>query len=338
VPVSIENIHQIFKPYGEVLKIVTFVKETVFKALVQMATVESAVTAKMNLEGKDMFQGCCHLRIGFSKLKDLQVKQNGPRMRDFTKPDYSSMSSSYSSQSQYLFPQPTSYSNYGFDYKSMMFTSDGGYGDSKGCVLLVSNLHPDKVTADKLFMLFGVYGDVMRAKILYNKRDTALIQFATSQQASTAQMHLNHLQLYDKEILVSISKHIEISLPRGDGEEAGKLTKDFSGSPIHRFKGRVRNVNAPSQVLHVSSLPERCTEEQLRKLFGQYQSSTPSVQFFKNNRKMAYVKMESLQCALEALMNLHNYKLEDRYIRVSFSPKTAGDIVDSDSAEGAGDQ
>ena len=36
------------------------------------------------------------------------------------------------------------------------------------------------------FVLFkGHYGDVLRVKILFNKKDTALIQFADAQQAST---------------------------------------------------------------------------------------------------------------------------------------------------------
>lgn len=37
-----------------------------------------------------------------------------------------------------------------------------------------------------LFIVFsGHYGDVQRVKILYNKKDTALIQFADASQAST---------------------------------------------------------------------------------------------------------------------------------------------------------
>lgn len=32
-------------------------------------------------------------------------------------------------------------------------------------------------------LLLGVYGDVHRVKILFNKKDSALIQFATPQQA-----------------------------------------------------------------------------------------------------------------------------------------------------------
>jgi hnRNP-L/PTB/hephaestus splicing factor len=53
-----------------------------------------------------------------------------------------------------------------------------------GPVILVSNLNEDMTTPESLFTLFGVYGDVHRVKILFNKKDSALIQFATPQQAA----------------------------------------------------------------------------------------------------------------------------------------------------------
>ena len=40
------------------------------------------------------------------------------------------------------------------------------------------------VTCD-FMMCLGCYGDVLRVKILYNKKDSALIQFAESFQAQT---------------------------------------------------------------------------------------------------------------------------------------------------------
>merc|ERR1712212_1424802 len=53
-----------------------------------------------------------------------------------------------------------------------------GGGASGGGVLLVSNLDEESVNVDYLFTLFGVYGDVIRVKILFNKKDTALIQMS----------------------------------------------------------------------------------------------------------------------------------------------------------------
>jgi len=187
-------------------------------------------------------------------------------------------------------------------------------------------------------MLFGVYGDVTRVKILYNKRDTALVQFASPQQAHLATLHLNRLPLYGKELNVSMSKHQDIQMPRGDqSPETASLTKDYSGSPVHRFKHRttrLKNISPPSQVLHISNLYDGCTEEELRKLFGQEQRGSPAVQFFKNDRKMAHVKMDSVQDAAHALMKLHNYKLGDKYMRISFSSKDPLRINDGGVADG----
>ena len=42
-----------------------------------------------------------------------------------------------------------------------------------------------RITCDILFTLFGVYGNVLRVKILYNKKDNALLQMADNHQATT---------------------------------------------------------------------------------------------------------------------------------------------------------
>jgi polypyrimidine tract-binding protein 1 len=44
-----------------------------------------------------------------------------------------------------------------------------GLAGAGNSVLLVSNLNPEIVTPQSLFILFGVYGDVQRVKILFNK-------------------------------------------------------------------------------------------------------------------------------------------------------------------------
>lgn len=299
-----------------------------------------------------MFQGCCHLRIGFSKLKDLVVKQNGARMRDFTtsewaagglggfpqqpqpSPPYLFSGSQFGGQlpGQGAYGPPPSYPT----PPPISQPSVPGSGAEKGGVVIVNNLNPEKISCDKLFMLFGVYGDVIRVKILFNKRDTALVQFASPQQAHLASMHLNRLPLYGKEIGVSLSKHQDIQLPRDQDPETAALTKDYSGSPIHRFKhrtSRLKNINPPTQILHISNLYEGCTEDELRKLFGQDQSGVPTVQFFKNDRKMAYIKMDSIQDAAHALIKLHNYKLGDKYMRISFSSKDPSKVSDSYGAD-----
>jgi hypothetical protein len=165
---------------------------------------------------------------------------------------------------------------------NMMNPAMGGIGGAG--VVLVDGLAPT-VTADDLFPLFGVYGDVQRVKILYNKRDTAMVQYATGQQAAVAVQYLKQCPFFGGVLNVQKSKntvctlfllhfifflkfvHIglpdrqsttqEIKLPRDQDAASSSLTKDFSNSPQHvavnRFLGKnVGSVpgktHAPSQV------------------------------------------------------------------------------------------
>lgn len=40
-----------------------------------------------SLDGQNIYNGCCTLRISFSKLTSLNVKYNNEKSRDFTRPD-----------------------------------------------------------------------------------------------------------------------------------------------------------------------------------------------------------------------------------------------------------
>jgi len=200
-----------------------------------------------------------------------------------------------------------------------------GVMGGEGSVLIVNKLNEEHTTPQVLFTLFGVYGDVLRVKILFNKRDTALVEFVNEAQARLGKQNLNRCPLFGQLIQVNVSKHSQIQMPR---EEEGKeLTKDFSKSNEHRFKNKQfvtqRHVYPPSQVLHVANIDPSVSEEDLTKLFAAYQPEAPQpplVQFFTTNRSMAYVGMNSIDEAVRALVALHNYKLTSP-LRVSFSPK-----------------
>lgn len=339
LPVSLDNIYQICKPYGDIMKIITFTKRLDYQALVEFGSVESAFNAKLNLEGKDLFQGCCHIRVGFSKRKTLVVKQNDHKSRDFTlkqiQPpkvhgNLQQATNGGESGGGPLIGGGTSLmgGDVGGMGMGMMMNMGGG-----STVILVNKLVQDKITPDILFTLFGVYGDVIRVKILFNKRDTALIQYSNPQQACMAVRHLNNCVLHGQSIVVQISRMAEIKLPRNDNDQ--ELTKDYAGSRLHRFRKKSfinpKNVNPPSQVLHVANLYDNATEQELRTLFGSEQQCVPIVEFFKSTRKMCYICMASVPHAVNALINLHNCDELGGYpLRVSFSHKDPGSIRSSE--------
>jgi polypyrimidine tract-binding protein 2 len=85
-------------------------------------------------------------------------------------------------------------------------------------------------------------------------------------------------------------------------------------------------------MLHVSNILSPTTEEELRALFGKY-GTVVNFQFFayaknviyhtdhfvSNDTRMCLVEMSSPQEATEALVFMHNYRIGDSNIRVSFS-------------------
>ncbi|KAK6033475.1 hnRNP-L/PTB/hephaestus splicing factor family protein [Ostertagia ostertagi] len=160
-------------------------------------------------------------------------------------------------------------------------------------VVLVSNLDENKVSPDALFTLFGVYGDVVRVKILYNKKDNALIQYSEPQQAQSAMQHLDKIRWHDRVIRVAPSKHNNVQLPKEGQPDAG-LTGDYSHSTLHRFKKpgskNYMNIYPPSCTLHLSNIPPNISEQTLT--FEANGFTVKAFKFFPKDHKMALCQLE----------------------------------------------
>jgi len=196
--------------------------------------------------------------------------------------------------------------------------------------LIVSGLNTERVTPDTLFTLFGVYGDVQRVKILFNKKDTALVQMNTPQQAEMVLMHLNAASLYGSALRINISKHQSIFTNKNPNseEESAKYTKDFTGSTAHRYKlagsKNYQHICPPSATLHLSGIPATANEQSLRALFSQF-GVVVGFKFFVNDKKMALVQMGSVGESIEALIGLHDRKIDESQqssLKVSFAKST----------------
>ncbi|NP_001080169.1 polypyrimidine tract binding protein 1 S homeolog [Xenopus laevis] len=356
-PVTLDVLQQIFSKFGTVLKIITFTKNNQFQALLQYGDPMSAQHAKLSLDGQNIYNACCTLRIDFSKLTSLNVKYNNDKSRDYTRPDLPSGDGQPTlDQTIAAFGAPglistNPYAGAGFPpafaipqgvhgtLTPMALPSAAaaaaaaagrlgfpGFGIPGNSVLLVSNLNPERVTPQCLFILFGVYGDVHRVKILFNKKENALIQMADGNQAQLAMSHLNGQRLHGKPLRTTVSKHQTVQLPR-EGQEDQGLTKDYSTSPLHRFKKpgskNFQNIFPPSATLHLSNIPPSVSEEDLKMLFSNNGYTVKGFKFFQKDRKMALIQMGSVEEAIESLIELHNHDMgENHHLRVSFSKST----------------
>ncbi|XP_066940870.1 polypyrimidine tract-binding protein 1 isoform X35 [Macrobrachium rosenbergii] len=380
-PVTLDVLYQIFSRVGKVLKIVTFTKNNTFQALIQYPDVVTAQAAKMTLDGQNIYNACCTLRIEYSKLSNLNVKYNNDKSRDYTNPNLPTgdptldsalaiggapgvLASPFAAMHGLSSPLTAAYGaspvggvsslsapNLNMNRtgenatpSGMQFTGMplagvtptaaalGAAGlrlpgqPSANCVLLVSNLNEEMVTPDALFTLFGVYGDVQRVKILFNKKDNALIQMSEPHQTQLAISHLDKMKAWGKQIRVTLSKHQTVQLPKEGQPDAG-LTKDYSNSPLHRFKKpgskNYQNIYPPSATLHLSNIPPTVEEEQIKDAFSLAGCEVKAFKFFPKDRKMALIQLGSVEEAISALVKMHNFQLSDSsHLRVSFSKST----------------
>ncbi|XP_041265634.1 polypyrimidine tract-binding protein 3-like isoform X2 [Onychostruthus taczanowskii] len=343
-PVTLDTLYQIFSKFGFVLKIVMFHKNNQFQALLQYADAMNAYYAKMALDGHCIYTGCCTLRIDFSKFTKLTVKYNNDKSRDFTRTDLpfgdghrtveTSLSTPFGPPGfapALGFPQgagPSALPVPGALGPLTVTTSAApGHmtvpGIPGNSVLLVSNLNPEAITPYGLFILFGVYGDVHRVKIMFKKRGIALVQMADATQAQLAINYLNGQKLYGRVMHTTLSKYQTIQLPR-EGQEDTGLTKDYSNSPLHRFKNpcskNFQNIFPPSATLHLSNIPPSVTVDDLKNLFTSKGSTVKGFKFFQKDCKMALIQLGSVEEAVHALIELHNHDFgENQHLRVSFS-------------------
>ncbi|XP_059394243.1 polypyrimidine tract-binding protein 1-like [Carassius carassius] len=361
-PVTLDVLHQIFSKFGTVLKVITFTKNNQFQALLQFVDGLMAQHAKLALDGQNIYNGCCTLRTSFSKLTSLNVKYNNDKSRDYTRPDlptgdshptieHHAMAAAFASPGiisaspyagAHAFPPafaiqqaagltipgvPGAFASLAMPGSAAAAAAASRMGfpvfPGTHCVMLVSNLNPERVTPHCLFILFGVYGDVLRVKIMFNKKENALIQMSDGTQAQLAMSHLNGQKLYGRPLRITLSKHTTVQMPREGHEDQG-LTKDYSNSPLHRFKKpgskNYSNIFPPSSTLHLSNIPPLVVEDDLKMLFATNGALVKNFKFFQKDRKMALIQMGSVEEAIESLIQFHNHDLgENHHLRVSFS-------------------
>ncbi|CAK9302664.1 unnamed protein product [Gordionus sp. m RMFG-2023] len=358
-PITIDVLYQIFSKNGQVMKIATYNKLGEFGALIQYSDSFTASNARTTLNGQNIYNNCCKLRIDFHKKDDLHISPNDPLCRDYTLPlnDRSILNNPIFNNmpniaaASMLGPQllqnvigvnKNSLSpNNDFNMRNDKRMKNNNSSNPPTPVLLASNLSKEMSTPDKIFALFGAFGDVQKVKVLYNKRDAALVQMMDTTQAGMVLDFLHGSIVFGKEIRITSSKYHEISFPAiplneegsSDDENGEKrlLTKDYTNSPLHRYRKagskNYNNICPPSCILHISNIPSTLTEDDIKHIFKDSGFFVDRFKFFPKTRSMALVRLSTEEDGIKALVLLNNYTvsgekgdLAEKHLRISFSP------------------
>ena len=189
-------------------------------------------------------------------------------------------------------------------------------------IVLVKNLPPNIIPI-MLFRVFGLYGNVQKVKIFFKNPENALIEYDDHSQALLAKMHLNNCPIFGNHIFVIISKQgIVINTNNLKKGEENDLVADYSECKDHRYKilgsKNYKNIAAPSKVLHLSNLCPDKDEIFYTELFKEY-GTIIKFHFLKVEGKMMLMEMVSINDAVSILVHFHNYNIDGKFLKVSFS-------------------
>lgn len=263
--ITCDVLHQIMSPYGHVLRIVVFMKNGL-QAMVEFDSEQAAGAALRALDGRDIYEGSCTLKIVFSHADTLNIKHNDERQRDYTRPDLPSVAGAQ------LMP-------FGVQMVRQAAAGASAGGAPLGGVRTVVVVHGVRadLTSDQVFNIFANFGNVVRVKQLPNKPNVRLIQFADAQCADAAVRHLNNALLFDTKLDVRFSVHPTIIASPTDeamalADPAGSTYRDYTNSPLNRFRRNAtpsaKNYCAPNETLHFANLPPDANEESCFAIFA----------------------------------------------------------------------
>eukprot|EP00826_Nyctotherus_ovalis_P007207 TRINITY_DN11784_c0_g5_i1.p1 TRINITY_DN11784_c0_g5~~TRINITY_DN11784_c0_g5_i1.p1 ORF type:complete len:407 (+),score=78.44 TRINITY_DN11784_c0_g5_i1:1-1221(+) len=210
-----------FMPYGDVHKVLICTDKGANYALAEMDSVESAARVKESLNGQSLFSDGNRMAIGYSKLQELEVKEQSDRCRDYTVPFNENVGVEEGLSAQELLEE----------FKAKMEgLESGGEGSRRAeaknlpgnsieptTVLFLQNVSKE-VTVMNLFTLFGCFGNVDAIRLLESKPGAALVQMSSKEEANTAKAQLNGCSLRGQELSVSGAKVKEIYRTKGTAE------------------------------------------------------------------------------------------------------------------------
>ncbi|XP_030078602.1 heterogeneous nuclear ribonucleoprotein L isoform X11 [Drosophila hydei] len=319
-PITVDVLHKICNPHGQVLRIVIFKKNGV-QAMVEFDSLDAATRARENLNGADIYAGCCTLKIDFAKPEKLNVYKNETDTSwDYTLSTGKSLFSIpenvvvLESQPPLLGPgtafppfgapeyhptQPDNWKGAAIHPTGLMKEPTGvvagrnapvafaQQGQAQGAVMMVYGMDHDTSNTDKLFNLVCLYGNVARIKFLKTKEGTAMVQMGDSVAVERCVQHLNNIPVgTGGKIQIAFSKQnflSEVINPFLLPDHTPSF-KEYTGSKNNRFlspaQASKNRIQPPSKILHFFNTPPGLTEDQLIGIFNIKEVPATSVRLF----------------------------------------------------------
>ena len=205
--VDARSVTDAFSRFGTVDKVVVFPRSQNFSAFVQMDSVNSAEDALRALDGKDMFDRSCLMRIEFSSKPEIRVNRASDMAIDYTMPSGSTTGMGMQG---------------GRDDDRFAGPSEGGPGpraprQDQGrdggrpfvpATTPVAMVHeiPELIDMTMLFHLLGCFGNVVMIRKFRKKPSTMFVQFQTPIMVDVVRKELDGLHIFGSTLAIVPSR------------------------------------------------------------------------------------------------------------------------------------
>nr|NP_001027440.1 smooth, isoform E [Drosophila melanogaster]NP_476731.1 smooth, isoform A [Drosophila melanogaster]AAF57535.1 smooth, isoform A [Drosophila melanogaster]AAZ52802.1 smooth, isoform E [Drosophila melanogaster]CAA66282.1 smooth [Drosophila melanogaster] len=347
-PITVDVLHKICHPHGQVLRIVIFKKNGV-QAMVEFDNLDAATRARENLNGADIYAGCCTLKIDYAKPEKLNVYKNEPDTSwDYTlstEPPLLGPGAAFPpfGAPEYHTTTPENWKGAAIHPTGLMKEPAGvvpgrnapvaftPQGQAQGAVMMVYGLDHDTSNTDKLFNLVCLYGNVARIKFLKTKEGTAMVQMGDAVAVERCVQHLNNIPVgTGGKIQIAFSKQNFLSevinpflLP-----DHSPSFKEYTGSKNNRFlspaQASKNRIQPPSKILHFFNTPPGLTEDQLIGIFNIKDVPATSVRLFplKTERSSSgLIEFSNISQAVLAIMKCNHLPIEGKGTKFPFIMK-----------------
>ncbi|XP_044318006.1 heterogeneous nuclear ribonucleoprotein L isoform X16 [Drosophila rhopaloa] len=347
-PITVDVLHKICHPHGQVMRIVIFKKNGV-QAMVEFDNLDASTRARENLNGADIYAGCCTLKIDYAKPEKLNVYKNEPDTSwDYTlstEPPLLGPGAAFPpfGAPEYHPTTPENWKGAAIHPTGLMKEPAGvvpgrnaqvaftPQGQAQGAVMMVYGLDHDTSNTDKLFNLVCLYGNVARIKFLKTKEGTAMVQMGDSVAVERCVQHLNNIPVgTGGKIQIAFSKQNFLSevinpflLP-----DHTPSFKEYTGSKNNRFlspaQASKNRIQPPSKILHFFNTPPGLTEDQLIGIFNIKDVPATSVRLFplKTERSSSgLIEFPNISQAVLAIMKCNHLPIEGKGTKFPFIMK-----------------
>lgn len=355
-PINVEVIYKVCNIVGRVKRIVCFERMNVTQCMVEFETLESASKARSSLHGCDIYNNCCTMKVEYSKMESLVVRENNAMSWDFTsgepegkrpvilnEPDYGGYGGGYAGGMGGMGGMGGGMGANGMGAPPMPpapgyggGSSYGGYGGSnedRSCVMLVYGLEPPKWNCERLFNLICQYGNVNKIFFMKAKPNTAMVEMGSPEGVENVTRNLHNVEAFGEKLRFDVSKkHIRINnnppeFVMTDGSSSVK--EYYNERNMNRFltteTSRKNRIIHPSKVVHFFNIP-KISDTDLANLFRNAGAVVPTqIKWMppKNEAKVQGVGLcyfDNVEDATEAMILVNHQPVDQRNIKLCFSP------------------